>query len=146
RALPPYPTGRSSDLGVVQRGPLRPAVLVALVVVSLTTVGAARRAAAALPSCRTAADVATDTGSAVTTAHQCGRRVEAVDRRTERSQTFANADGSLTLEASAMPQRVRRSDGSWATIDTTLRRGGDGRIASVATAVPVTLSGGGTGS
>ena len=44
-----------------------------------------------------------------------------------------------------MPQRVRRSDGSWATIDTTLRRGGDGRIASVATAVPVTLSGGGTG-
>ncbi|MEV6970084.1 LamG domain-containing protein [Hamadaea sp. NPDC051192] len=61
------------------------------------------------------------------------------------SQTFANPSGSLTTVMSASPQRARRDDGSWAPIDTTLRRLSDGTLAPVNAAAAVRFSGGGDG-
>jgi hypothetical protein len=46
------------------------------------------------------------------------------------------------LEASAAPQRVRRGDGSWVPIDTSLARAADGALAPRAVTQPLTLSAG----
>jgi hypothetical protein len=49
-------------------------------------------------------------------ASRCGQRVEIAEQGTERAQVFANPDGTSTLQASAVPRRVRRPDGSWAAV------------------------------
>ncbi|WP_163506828.1 RICIN domain-containing protein [Fodinicola acaciae] len=63
--------------------------------------------------------------------------------RSETSTTYANPDGTRTLEQHAMPVRVRRGDG-WVAPDTTLHRQPDGSIRPAATTVPIVLSGGGS--
>ncbi|MFC4071676.1 carboxypeptidase regulatory-like domain-containing protein [Actinoplanes subglobosus] len=68
--------------------------------------------------------------------------MEIVADRTEFSRTFANPDGTRSLEASVEPQRVRRN-GHWVPIDTTLERTPAG-IAPAATVLPMTFSAGGT--
>jgi Concanavalin A-like lectin/glucanases superfamily len=78
-------------------------------------------------------------------AKTAGHRVEVTDRRSESSQVFANPDGSFTASLSSRPVRVRRGDGSWAPVDTTLRRVPDGSIQPVATPMALRLSGGGEG-
>ncbi|WP_344148736.1 LamG-like jellyroll fold domain-containing protein [Kribbella yunnanensis] len=65
------------------------------------------------------------------------------DKRTETSQTFANPDGSFTLEQHSIPVRVKRGD-EWRAIDTTLERGPDGLVRPRATALDMTFSGGGS--
>ncbi|MFC4072460.1 carboxypeptidase regulatory-like domain-containing protein [Actinoplanes subglobosus] len=71
----------------------------------------------------------------------CGRPVEILADRTEFSQTFANTDGSRTLEQSVEPQRVRRG-GAWVPVDTSLRRTAAG-VSPKASVLPMTFSGGG---
>jgi FG-GAP-like repeat len=78
-------------------------------------------------------------------ARSCGQAVEVLAQRSQTSRTFANPDGTYRLEVSAVPRRVHRPDGSWADIDTSLRRAVDGSLAPVTAAVPVRLSAGGTG-
>jgi hypothetical protein len=85
-----------------------------------------------------------DLVSALARARACGGRVEVLGRRSEREQVFANADGSLRLESSVVPRRVRRADGSWTPVDTSLRVEPDGSLVPTAVAQPVRLSGGGT--
>ncbi|MFC8849458.1 MULTISPECIES: carboxypeptidase regulatory-like domain-containing protein [unclassified Micromonospora] len=68
----------------------------------------------------------------------CGRRVEILSERTEWSQTFANVDGSQTLEQTIEPTRVRKG-GSWVPVDTTLKATAGG-IAPRATVLPMVFS------
>lgn len=75
-------------------------------------------------------------------ARATGRRVEITSLRSERETIFANPSGTRTLEATAVPTRVRR-DGHWRDIDTQLRRNGDGSVSPVAAALEMRFSGGG---
>ncbi|GHJ99406.1 hypothetical protein SY2F82_12040 [Streptomyces sp. Y2F8-2] len=80
---------------------------------------------------------------ASTAAAASGEQVEVAAQRTETSQVFANPDGTFTQETSAVPVRVRRDDGSWTAIDTTLEPSADGSIHAKATTTNVAFSGGG---
>ncbi len=71
-----------------------------------------------------------------------GERVEVLAQRTEDSQTFANPDGTFTLEQSSVPVRTRRN-GQWVDLDATLVRGGDGLIRPKAAATEMAFSDGG---
>ncbi|MEV6527643.1 LamG domain-containing protein [Longispora sp. NPDC051575] len=86
-----------------------------------------------------------DEAAAVAAAKQFSQRVEVSRHRSETVQVFANPDGTLVWEESLTPQRVRRGDGSWAAVDTTLKRDADGSVRPVATVTQVQLSGGGSG-
>ena len=86
---------------------------------------------------------ATDRQTAKVVARRSGSRVEVMSERSEKTQVFANPDGSFTSEVYAYPQRVRRGDG-WVPVDTTLRTGTDGTIAPVATVPELRFSGGGS--
>ncbi|GIF23615.1 hypothetical protein BJ973_004224 [Actinoplanes tereljensis] len=101
----------------------------------------ARPAHAAPSSCP---DAAADAGAAAAVAKSCGGGVEALDRRTEASRTVIERDGTATTENYVTPRWVRRADGSWTGLDTTLRRTGD-TLTPVATLLPVTFSAGGSG-
>ncbi|MEU8195816.1 LamG-like jellyroll fold domain-containing protein [Microbispora amethystogenes] len=87
--------------------------------------------------------VASTEREALDLARTSRQRVEVLALRTETRQAFANADGSLTSETSALPERVRRGAG-WADVDTTLRFAGDGTVRPVATPLDLSFSGGGT--
>ncbi|MFD9222908.1 LamG domain-containing protein [Streptomyces sp. NPDC060064] len=77
---------------------------------------------------------------------ETGERAEVVERRSEIVQLFANPDGTFTQTTSAAPVRVRKGDGSWAGIDTSLEHTGNGRVRAKSTATGVSFSGGGVGS
>jgi hypothetical protein len=114
--------------------------LTALTVLA-TLVSTPVRAAAPRVTC--AADAGTEVAASAA-AVRCGGRVEALDQRSERSQTFANADGSFTVELSSVSRWVRQAGGGWTAVDATLRQSG-GRVRPVATTVPLSFSGGADG-
>ncbi|MFS8101750.1 FG-GAP-like repeat-containing protein [Lentzea alba] len=111
---------------------------VSLMVISTFVVAPAK---AAEPEC---ADSQQTASAAVAMAARCDRRVEAVELRTEDSQTFAKPGGGFTMEQSAEPRFARRSDGSWARVDTNLRVV-NGKVTPAAAVLPVEFSAGGTG-
>ncbi|WP_405061797.1 RICIN domain-containing protein [Kribbella sp. NBC_01505] len=74
---------------------------------------------------------------------QTGQRVELTGERTETSQTYANPDGTKTLEQHPAPVRVRRGT-QWIAPDPTLRKATAGTVVPAATVSPITLSGGGS--
>jgi hypothetical protein len=102
-------------------------------------------AAAAAPGRPSAAAPAADEVEAAAAARAAGEPVEALRLRGEDRQVFANPDGSWTAEVTAGPVRVRRPDGSWSPVDTTLQVRPDGSVAPVAAVAGLVLSGGGTG-
>jgi hypothetical protein len=71
----------------------------------------------------------------------CHRRVEILSERTEVSQTFANGDGSQTVEVGIEPERVRRGS-NWVPVDTRLNETAAG-LEPRASVLPVTFSAGG---
>ncbi|MEQ4724744.1 DNRLRE domain-containing protein [Nonomuraea sp. B19D2] len=71
---------------------------------------------------------APDEASARLSARLTGRRVEVADARTETTTTYANPDGTLTVDTFAGPVRFRR-DGAWAPVDIALTRTASGEIA-----------------
>ncbi|WP_409057016.1 LamG-like jellyroll fold domain-containing protein [Streptomyces sp. SYP-A7185] len=75
-------------------------------------------------------------------AAESGKRVEVATLRDERSQTFANPDGTFTVKEYAQPVRTRK-DGAWADIDTTLVKQPGGRLTPKATSAAMSISGGG---
>ena len=111
----------------------------ALVLALPQSVGRAAPAAAKCPA------TVLDEAAASRAAAGCHGRVEVGSARSEKSQVFANANGSFTATSAAVAQRVRRADGSWVRPDPTLHTGADGRIAPSATALRISFSGGGTG-
>jgi hypothetical protein len=78
-------------------------------------------------------------------ARSCKQRVEVLSARSETTQVFANQDGTSTMEISAVPRWVKRSDGSWVDVDATLRANTDGSLSPVAATLDVRFSGGGSG-
>ncbi|MFI5730674.1 RICIN domain-containing protein [Kribbella sp. NPDC051587] len=89
------------------------------------------------------AAVETEAATAAVTARRTGKRVELASATTESRQVFVNPDGRRTLHQSVAPVRVRRGTG-WVPVDTTLHFAADGTVQPVASARPLTLSGGGT--
>lgn len=77
-------------------------------------------------------------------AGESGKRVEVLGRRTERSQTFANPDGTFTAKEFAEPVRTRKGR-TWTGIDTTLVERPDGVLVPRATPTAVSISQGGSG-
>ncbi|MBT2508624.1 DNRLRE domain-containing protein [Streptomyces sp. ISL-98] len=114
----------------------------------------ATNAAAAEPSSRAGLLTATGTGQGPAEAKNEAaarlmsrlqdRRIEILSERTDDSTTWANPDGSLTVEAFSGPVRVKDEGGDWRDIDTTLVDTGD-EVAPKAAAAEVVISDGGSG-
>src|SRR5262245_52670898 len=100
------------------------------------------RAAATVAEMAPPVPAAADEPSARVRALQTGQRVEVVSAKTETVRVFATPSGTLTAEISAVPQRVRRPDNTWAPVDTRLRFAG-GAVRPVATVSAVSFSAGG---
>ncbi|MGJ6967948.1 DNRLRE domain-containing protein [Streptosporangium sp. G11] len=79
------------------------------------------------PASLAAEPSAPDEASARLSARLTGRRVEAADARTETTTTYANPDGTLTVDSFAGPVRFRR-DGEWAPVDISLTKAPSGEI------------------
>ena len=123
-----------------RRGPLR--IALGLLLLSTSALVVAVPAAAAEPRCPA---LVADQAAATAAAAACNGPVEIGSARTESGQTYANPDGSQTIEQYAYPQRVRRPDGTWANLDATLVPNADGSYSPRASTVETTLSGGGSG-
>ncbi|MBD0838877.1 FG-GAP-like repeat-containing protein [Streptomyces sp. TRM68416] len=67
-----------------------------------------------------------------------------MSQRTETDETFANPDGTFTVERALVPVRVRQN-GRLVPVDTDLAARKDGRIAPKAAGMSVSFSGGGDG-
>ncbi|GAB3814689.1 LamG domain-containing protein [Micromonospora zhanjiangensis] len=100
--------------------------------------------ARAAPAAPARPATAPDERSAVAAAKRSGEQVEVLSARTELTQVFAKPTGGLVAESAVEPQRVRQADGSWADIDLSLRRGGDGLLRPVASTADVRFSTGGS--
>lgn len=83
--------------------------------------------------------------AAAADAKRLGKPVEVLSARTETSTTVANPDGGFTLSVSAVPERVRVADGSWAPVDLRLKPHSGGGYAPAASPADVVFSGGGSG-
>lgn len=122
-------------------------LLAALVAVSLTpsvVVMSDVASAAAEMELPCAGEAATD-AVAEAMALRCETRVEVVEDRTELAQVFVEPSGARTLEAAVTPQRVRKRDGIWSPVSTTLIRHEDGSVVPRAVTADVAFSGGGAG-
>ncbi|MEU6934927.1 DNRLRE domain-containing protein [Streptomyces sp. NPDC046374] len=72
---------------------------------------------------------AADLSSAQVAARLSGKRVEALSERTESTTTWANPDGTVTLDAAAGPVRFRdEATNQWQDIDVDLAKTVDGTI------------------
>ncbi|WP_069885943.1 LamG-like jellyroll fold domain-containing protein [Streptomyces luteocolor] len=80
--------------------------------------------------------------AALAKARRSGKPVEVTSLRSESSDTFATADGSLEAREYLRPVRTRVG-GTWKPIDLELTRAADGSVAPEATAVGLEFSGGG---
>ncbi|MGW6564963.1 DNRLRE domain-containing protein [Streptomyces sp. NPDC054975] len=77
------------------------------------------------------ATAASDLASAQVAARLSGKRVEALSARTESSTTWANPDGTVTLDAASGPVRFRDGlTGQWRDIDVDLAKMVDGTVAA----------------
>ncbi|MEV7233318.1 DNRLRE domain-containing protein [Streptomyces sp. NPDC051020] len=72
-----------------------------------------------------------------------GARTEIVSERTDSTTTWANADGTTTVEAYTGPIRVKQPDGSWRPVDTTLVAE-KGVVRPKTAAADIAFSGGGS--
>ncbi|MFF4830452.1 LamG-like jellyroll fold domain-containing protein [Streptomyces sp. NPDC001315] len=77
-------------------------------------------------------------------AAEAGKQVEAVNLRTERSETLANPDGTFTLREYVQPVRVFKN-GKWAPLDTTLVQSPNGSWTPKASTADMAISNGGEG-
>ena len=79
---------------------------------------------------------------ALALAEQTGEPVEIPSLTDEKTQHFANPDGTLTAQISAIPVRVRSAEG-WVEVDTTLVATDDGLLRPRAAGMDIAFSGGG---
>lgn len=120
-------------------------VLATGALLGVSALGAASAIAESTPASPKAAcaPTAPTDAAAAQLAAQCEVRVEVLEDRSETTQVFVEPSGKHTLEAYAVPQRVRKSDGSWPKISTKLQPSADG-IVPEATTADVRFSAGGT--
>lgn len=122
---------------------LRAMVVLALGAGVLVVVGSPQTvAAAAAPVC--ALEQGNDTEAAAM-ARACGQRVEITQRRTPTHTFYSNPDGTLTVEFTQKPTRMRSASGAWVPVDLTLERRPDGSIAPRAHPNDLRLAGARTG-
>jgi hypothetical protein len=100
--------------------------------------------AVAAPATAAAAAPRTPEAVAQQRAAEIGERVEVPESRTDASQVFAEPDGQLVYESSAVPKFVRKPDGSWRDVKLKLEPGPDGTVRSVSSAADVRFSDGGS--
>jgi hypothetical protein len=86
---------------------------------------------------------APDAVTAMAAARAQGSRVAMVSHRTDSREVYAEPNGLMTAEFSAVPVRVKQGN-SWAPIDTNLVPQPDGTVRPRAAIGGLTLSGGGT--
>ena len=107
--------------------------------------------APASPARHQTADPASSTPASTTPAAQAsasarakatGRPVEVTALTTENTQVMANPAGTFTLTTSREPVRVKQQ-GSWHSIDPSLKRNADGSLSPVASTLDLRLSAGG---
>jgi Concanavalin A-like lectin/glucanases superfamily len=122
---------------VARRQPLRRRLALMAAAGMLAAVLPATVASTASPS---AVD---DPFQAASLARANGARVEALDLRTETSQTYANPDGTWTSDIFSTPQRVKDANGSWIAPDASLIRNADGSVSPKAATFGMAFSGGG---
>ncbi|MEO3777466.1 LamG-like jellyroll fold domain-containing protein [Micromonospora sp. B11E3] len=102
----------------------------------------AAAARAASPSCD---EPAASEAHALASAAACNTPIAVESSRSEYTQVVAQPDGRLSFESTALPQRARQADGSWADVDLTLQTGTDGAIRPAVSVADVAFSGGGAG-
>ncbi|KAB1118492.1 hypothetical protein F6X54_03400 [Micromonospora aurantiaca] len=100
--------------------------------------------ASAAPSTPKGPLAARDAAAASRLAGETGQRVEVAAGRSELTQIFALPDGGFQQESAVLPQRARRADGSWAPVDLSLARGGDGLWRPAVSVADVRFSAGGS--
>jgi hypothetical protein len=76
-------------------------------------------------------------------AQSSGRPVTVSSATTETTRVTAQPDGSMQLESSTVPVRIKRA-GEWIPVDLTLARSASGTLAPKASAIPMSFSGGGS--
>jgi hypothetical protein len=131
---------------VVQRSTVWVCAPLMVASVVLTAPAAALAAPTVVTPMRLPAAVnAPDEESAMKLAAQSGTRVEVLAERTEYEQFFAEPDGRLTYETAVLPQRVRRSGGTWADVDLSLQPPVDGTVRPKASVADVRFSADGRG-
>ena len=124
------------------------AVVAGALATLLTTTGMSGLPASS-PDSAPAAAADTTTRTALTeaaaqaAAAESGDRVEVASLRDERTETFANPDGTFTAKEYAQPVRTRK-DGEWVNIDTTLARQSNGWYSPRAATTGMAFSAGGT--
>ncbi|MEU4626869.1 LamG-like jellyroll fold domain-containing protein [Actinoplanes sp. NPDC023801] len=126
-----------------QNRPLMAALLAAIIGIPMGMIPG--RAEATLPTAMPGLRVAVNEFSAKQLAIASGERVEVLSSRTEFSQLFAEPTGRFTFESAVVQQRIRRANGSWADIDTSLVSAADGTLRPKASAADVRFSAGGSG-
>ncbi|MER7901435.1 DNRLRE domain-containing protein [Streptomyces sp. NPDC096046] len=107
--------------------------------------------AVALPSQTTTAESppplgpaeAKDEASAQLMARLQDRRIEILNARTESTTSWANPDGTVTVESFTGPIRTKDSAGKWQPVDVTLSEA-DGEIVPKAAAADIAFSAGGS--
>jgi len=100
-------------------------VSLALLVPCVSVTGIASADAAVLDSLTVNVEVQPDETTALISARAQGTRVEIANAQTTTSRTWANPDGSLTVQQYSGPNWVQQADGSWNEIDTNLVANGD---------------------
>ena len=118
--------------------------VVALLPTTSAAVLSGSATAVAAPKAAKCPAAANDETAAVRAAAACHGRVEVLADRDEKTQVFANANGSFTAESAALVQRVHDSAGRWVKPDPALHRDTAGRIVPAATSLRLSFSGGGT--
>ncbi|WP_236246931.1 DNRLRE domain-containing protein [Streptomyces sp. CC210A] len=94
------------------------------------------------PTAAAAVKEAADLASAQVAARLSGRRVEALSERTESTTTWANPDGSVTLDAASGPIRFRdEATGKWRDIDIDLLKTSSGEVVAQAHPLGLKLAG-----
>ncbi|MFF9147850.1 DNRLRE domain-containing protein [Streptomyces sp. NPDC014861] len=69
------------------------------------------------------------------------RRIEVTGERTESTTSWANPDGSMSLESYTGPVRFKDNNGTWRTVDASLVDVPDGGVHAVAHPLDLTLAG-----
>ncbi|MER7467081.1 ricin-type beta-trefoil lectin domain protein [Streptomyces sp. NPDC097981] len=82
---------------------------------------------------------------ALAQAKSSGKRVAIADLTTAGTQTFANPSGTLTTDATPVPERLKGADGQWRALDATLHTAPDGAVVPAAVSSKLSFSGGGPG-
>ncbi|MFJ9609730.1 ricin-type beta-trefoil lectin domain protein [Kitasatospora sp. NPDC101176] len=83
--------------------------------------------------------------SAVERAKREGKDVPVPELTDEYTTVVATAEGKLRSEQHELAQRAKRTDGSWAPLDDTLVKRGDGTVAPTTASGDLVISGGGDG-